>query len=323
MPDPSGWILDFDTQDLTHEGWLEKAGGKGANLARLTQAGLPVPGGFILTTAAYRQFVKMNHLDRILRNALPAQDGLVPEVLEDASRRIRAAFSSGKIPDKLAQKIFSTYARLGGIPVAVRSSATAEDTMELSFAGQQDTYLNVVGEQALLEAVVDCWSSLWTARAIGYRLHNRVPQDGLALAVVVQEMVPSKVCGVLFTANPLTGLRSQVVIDATYGLGEALVSGQVEPDQYIVDADTQTISRKTLGVKGKALVSVAGGGTAWTEEDRAAQQALSDAQILALTRLGKQVEKLYQIPQDIEWALVDETLYLLQSRPITSLFPVP
>lgn len=323
MPIASGWILDFDAQGLTREIWLEQAGGKGANLAQLTQAGMPVPRGFILSTDAYRHFVRANNLDRTIQAALSDAGGMEPGMLEAASAAIRSAFAAGRLPGEIHAAIASAYDRIAGLPVAVRSSATAEDTVEFSFAGQQDTYLNIVGEQSLIEAVVNCWGSLWTARAIGYRLHNRVPQDGLALAVVVQEMVQSQVCGVLFTANPLTGLRSQVVIDATYGLGEALVSGQVEPDQYIVDAATHTIIRKTLGVKDKMLVGLPGGGTTWTSDERASWQALPDEQILALTRLGKEVEAHYRMPQDIEWAAVDETLYLLQSRPITSLFPLP
>jgi len=323
MPNASGWILDFDAPNLTRDLWLEQAGGKGANLAQLTRAGMPVPHGFILSTDAYRHFVQANDLDRTIQAALSDAGGLEPGMLEAASAAIRSAFAAGRLPEEIHAAIASAYDRMAGGPVAVRSSATAEDTVEFTFAGQQDTYLNIVGEQPLIEAVVNCWGSLWTARAIGYRLHNHVPQEGLGLAVVVQQMVQSQVCGVLFTANPLTGLRSQVVIDATYGLGEALVSGQVEPDQYIVDAASQTIIRKTLGVKDKMLVGLPGGGTTWTSEERASWQALPDEKILALARLGKEVEAHYGTPQDIEWALVEETLYLLQSRPITSLFPLP
>ena len=143
--------------------------------------------------------------------------------------------TAGELPAALAQELQTAYARLGNPPVAVRSSATAEDLPELSFAGQQDTYLNVIGADFLLHAVVDCWASLWTARAIGYRLRNHVPHSGTALAVVVQQMVESQAAGVLFTANPLSGLRSETVIDAAFGLGEALVSGRVEPDHYVVD----------------------------------------------------------------------------------------
>ncbi len=209
--------------------------------------------------------------------------------------------------------------------VAVRSSATAEDLPDLSFAGQQDTFLNVVGDAALLEAVVRCWSSLWTARAIAYRARNGIPQEGVALAVVVQAMVESEASGVLFTANPLTGKRTETVIDATLGLGEALVSGQVEPDHYVVDVATGRIVSKTLGAKALAIRGQAGGGTTTVAADAAAQQALPDAAILELARLGKRVEQeLYAgQPQDIEWAWAEGRLFLLQSRAITSLYPLP
>ena len=194
----------------------------------------------------------------------------------------------------------------------------------MSFAGQQDTYLNVIGADALLQAVVACWSSLWTARAISYRERNGVAHVDVALAVVVQQMVESEASGVLFTANPLTGLRSETVIDATVGLGEALVSGQVEPDHTVVETSTGQIVSRTLGAKALSVRSRPGGGTVTTPEHPTATPALTDAQIQALAALGQQVSALYDdTPQDIEWSLANDTLYLLQARPITSLFPVP
>jgi pyruvate,water dikinase len=208
-----------------------------------------------------------------------------PDTLEDASSRIRALFSAGTIPDYLANELRASYGRLGERAVAVRSSATAEDLPELSFAGQQDTYLNVVGTESLFKAVVDCWSSLWTARAIGYRERNGVLQNDLALGVVVQAMVQSQASGVLFTANLLTGLRTEMVIDAALGLGEALVSGQVEPDHYVVDPTTGRILTKTMGSKTVSIHGKAGGGTQGTEHDRGEVQALPDEQILALARM--------------------------------------
>ncbi len=212
---------------------------------------------------------------------------------------------------------------MGKSPVAVRSSATAEDLPGLSFAGQQDTYLNILDDKSLLQAVVDCWSSLWTARAIGYRNRNGIPHEGISLAVVIQKMVQSEVSGVLFTANPLTGLRSQVVIDATFGLGEALVSGQVEPDHYVMDTQGNAIVSKTIGSKSITIRSAGKGGTTRQMQDRASDQALTDGQILELAALGKKVESLDGVPQDIEWALSGGEIHLLQSRPITSIFPLP
>ncbi|HEX7568685.1 MAG TPA: PEP/pyruvate-binding domain-containing protein, partial [Anaerolineaceae bacterium] len=214
---------------------LENAGGKGANLARLAKAGYPVPGGFVVKTAAYRAFVANNSLEEAINQTLTAHRLNELDELESASAEIRERFAAGAIPSEIAEEVLRAYRSLGSPPAAVRSSATAEDLPDLSFAGQQDTFLNIVNEAALLKAVVACWSSLWTGRAIGYRIRQGIPQQGLALAVLVQQMVQSEVSGVMFTANPLTGLRSQVVIDASFGLGEALVSGQVEPDHYVVD----------------------------------------------------------------------------------------
>jgi len=231
-------------------------------------------------------------------------------------------FAESRMPAGIKAELLEAYRNLWEPPAAVRSSATAEDSLNCPLR-TADTYLNVMGSDALLKAIIDCWCSLWTARAIGYRARNGVPHTSLSLAVVVQRMVPSQVSGVLFTANPLSGLRSEMVIDAAYGLGEALVSGRVEPDQYVVDAATEKIVQVTLGAKAGALHGQAGGGTVWDETSHGASQALSDEQILDLVRLGRQVENLYGIPQDIEWALVDQQLHLLQTRPITSLFPIP
>jgi rifampicin phosphotransferase len=219
--------------------------------------------------------------------------------------------------------IRAAYADLQNKPVAVRSSATAEDLPDLSFAGQQDTYLNIIGAQQLIEAVVNCWSSLWTARAIGYRIRNGIDHKEAALAVIVQEMVQSEASGVLFTANPLTGLRSESVIDATFGLGEALVSGQVEPDHYVVDTLNQRILTKILGAKKVSTRAKTGGGVETIEEKAEAGQALTDENILQLAEIGGQIQKDYGFPQDIEWAFAEDQLYVLQSRPITSLYPLP
>jgi len=307
---------------------LRLAGGKGASLARLIRAGFPVPGGFVITTCAYMDFISANDLDeKIQAYLMETGKSSSPEGLESASKQIRSAFSAGKIPCGLADEITRAYQNLSGasliVKVAVRSSATAEDLPDLSFAGQQETFLNVLGQEHLMKAVVDCWSSLWTARAIGYRVHNNVPHTGAALAVVVQEMVESQVSGVLFTANPLTGLRSEAVIDAAFGLGEALVSGQVEPDHYVVELAARRILTKTLGAKEVSIHGQAGGGTQVTHQLRGAAQALPDEQILALARLGSRVADLYGAPQDIEWAYTAGGLFLLQARPVTSLFPVP
>ncbi len=308
----------------TPEAHLEKVGGKGANLARLARAGFPVPPGFLVTTTAYRKFVTSNKLSDPISSRLQTLEANDPTDLRQASDEIRASFRAGKLPNSLASSFRDAYQSLNGRPVAVRSSATAEDLPDFSFAGQQDTYLNILGEDSLLEAIVNCWGSLWTARAIGYRARNHIPHKNVSLAVVVQELVPSDVSGVLFTANPLTGNRGETVIDATLGLGEALVGGHVEPDHFVVDSSRGEVLHQTIGKKALVMRPDPAGGL--TEENGGAaadQITLSDSKIRALDELGRRVEKLYDTPQDIEWAIAENEIYLLQSRPITSLYPVP
>jgi pyruvate,water dikinase len=302
---------------------LAAVGGKGANLARLARADFPVPAAFLITTAAYRGFVAANGLEGWILERIRQTETADPAALEAVADEIRSRFDAGVLAPALAQELVAAYHTLGARAVAVRSSATAEDLPDFSFAGQQDTYLNVVGEAALLKAVVHCWGSLWTARAIGYRSRNRIPHDQVALAVVVQEMVQSEAAGVLFTANPLTGKRNETVIEATLGLGEALVAGQVEPDQYVVETATGNILSATIGAKTVTIHSREGGGVVTTTVDAAQQQALPDAAIRKLTDLGRRVAALYQAPQDIEWAWAGGKLHLLQARPITSLYPIP
>jgi len=312
------------------------AGGKGANLGAMIQAGLPVPSGFCVTTAGYQQFAAANRIEAEIQSLVAGirTDDLAE--LEATSSAIQRLFETGTLPDDIAGEIRASYRALpvsatagnpaGKPAVAVRSSATAEDLPDLSFAGQQDTYLNIVGEDALLRAVVRCWASLWTARAIGYRARNHIDQSEVALAVVVQHMVASESSGVLFTANPLTGRRAETVIDATLGLGEALVSGMVEPDHYVVEdgegAEPVILSR-TLGSKALSVRGLEDGGTQVLDENAASLQALPDAQILELARLGRAAERYFGTPQDMEWAWAGGRLYVLQSRAITSLYPLP
>jgi pyruvate,water dikinase len=327
-------ILPLDSPDAT----LANAGGKGMNLAKLARASLPVPPGFIVTTAAYQAFVAANGLQSFINSHLSTANGQLS--IDAAAHAIRAQFAAASIPADLAAQILAAYHALPPAltihhspftnlpfspPVAVRSSATAEDLPDLSFAGQQDTLLNIVGDQALLQAVVTCWSSLWTARAIAYRQRNGIAHEYVALAVVVQAMVESEASGVLFTANPLSGRRGEAVIDATLGLGEALVSGQVEPDQVVVGARAGRIIEKRLGAKALAIRGQAGGGVTTIAQQAADQQALPDAAIVELARLGQRIEQeLYAgQPQDIEWAWAGGQLYVLQSRAITSLYPLP
>lgn len=312
-------VLPLDTADAT----LETVGGKGLNLARLLRAGFDVPDGFLVTTRAYREFVAAAGLESVIEDAVAGLDsGDAPE-LATAEASIRAAFVAAGSPG-CASEVSTAYEGLGaGVPVAVRSSATAEDLPELSFAGQQDTFLNVIGADSVVTAVVDCWASLWTARAIGYRIRNGIDHAGVALAVVVQRLVDADVSGVLFTADPLSGHRGRTVIDATRGLGEALVSGQVTPDHLAVETRTGAVQEHTVGAKAVATRPRAGGGVTTSATSGKTTPALTDTEIGELVALGKRVQAEYGQPQDIEWAIADGRLYVLQSRAITSLFPVP
>ena len=230
---------------------LEAVGGKGASLARLAGAGLPVPDGFHVTTAAYRRFVAENDLQPGIVAALEAMDVSQPATLEAASSAIYALFAGAQTPPEVAGAIAAAYGELAGQDpvVAVRSSATAEDLPEASFAGQQDTFLNVQGYGEVLAAVKRCWASLWTARAIGYRLRQGIGMEGLSLAVVVQLLVPAEAAGILFTANPVTGRRDQALISAAWGLGEAIVGGQVTPDALTVDKASGVVLEREVADK--------------------------------------------------------------------------
>lgn len=295
---------------------LAVAGGKAANLGELVDAGLPVPPGFCVTTAAYEQVAAAAELDGVL-DAYP--DGAV------LAAKARAAIRAAPVPAVVCDAVVRAYRELGeDVPVAVRSSATAEDLPTASFAGQQDTYLNVVGSDAVLDAVRRCWASLWTDRAVSYRSTNGIDHRTVRLAVVVQRMVDAQVAGVLFTADPVTGRRSHSVVDASPGLGEAVVSGAVNPDHFVVDEAGRVVERR-LGDKRVVVRSLPGGGTeqlALTAD--AGQACLTDAQLRSLADLGRRVERHFGAPQDIEWALdAAGTLWLTQSRPITTLYPLP
>jgi rifampicin phosphotransferase len=317
----SRYIVPFSSSDVT----LNRAGGKGVNLVELVRAGLAVPTGFIIATDAYRAFVAANQLQpRILSLAreLSADD---LAALEHTASEICALFEQGIMPADIAAEISAAYKTLdtSQAAVAVRSSATAEDLPGLAFAGQQDTYLNIIGEEAVLKAIKQCWASLWTARAMAYRIRNHIPPNEVALAVVIQTMIASKSSGVVFTANPLTGRRDELVIDASFGLGEALVSGQVEPDHYSVNSQMWTITERKLGSKAIAIVPRVEGGTEQIQRDDSSTQALTDEQIIQLAQMAQHVAAHFGSPQDIEWAWANQQFHLLQSRPITSLFPLP
>ncbi len=307
---------------------LADVGGKGASLARLANAGLPVPDGFHVTTQAYKRFVTENNLQAPILAALKTVDVSQPATLETAARAIGDLFARAPMPVVVAQEIGDAYLALNQksqianpeLPVAVRSSATAEDLADLSFAGQQETYLNIQGVTAVQDAVKRCWASLWTPRAIGYRAQHQIDHSAVALAVVVQVLVNADAAGILFTANPLDGQRDQVVINAAWGLGEAVVGGAVNPDTFLVDQTTARIIERHVADKQVMTVRV-NGGTAerQTPENRRRAPALTDEQIVELARLGAHIEKLYGMPMDIEWTLAQNQFAIVQARPITVL----
>lgn len=310
-------VLDLAAVDPS---LLPLVGGKAANLGELIRAGFPVPAGFCVSTEAYGHVATSTTIDF---DALEKASG---EALHREARRAREALLAVPIPPAIAEAVVAAYARLGGdVPVAVRSSATAEDLPYASFAGQQDTYLHVVGPAAVLDAVRRCWSSLWTERAVAYRNTNAIDHRTVRLAVIVQRMVEAQVAGVLFTANPVSGRRRQAVIDASPGLGEAVVSGAVNPDHFVVDTATGEIVERRIGDKRIEVRSLPGGGTVRVEASpRADRACLTDDQVRALAALGESVESHYGAPQDTEWAIDGGgRLWLTQARPITTLFPVP
>jgi phosphohistidine swiveling domain-containing protein len=299
---------------------LETVGGKGASLARLARAGFPVPPGFDVTTGAYLDFVERGGLREPMMAAMSAVDVTDPVRFEVASEQISALFAGRAMPAATAAAIVSAYAALGDdVAVAVRSSATAEDLPGMSAAGQQDTYLNIRGADSVLDAVRRCWASLWTARAIGYRARYGVVADQAQMGVVVQQFVPADAAGVLFTVNPAGG-RDQVVLNASWGLGEAIVGGQVTPDIVVVDRAGGGIIDYQVGSKSVMTVPA---GTGTRDQDTPA--ALRDTPVLTageaseLAQVGLAIEDLYGLPVDVEWARAERKLFVVQARPVTGL----
>jgi pyruvate,water dikinase len=306
---------------------LAWVGGKGANLGALTRAGVRVPPGYCVTTSAYDRFLAALPDADALFAALDALDGTSIDAARTAAESLRRALDALAMPADVAVAVTDAWRALGTEhPLAVRSSATAEDLPGASFAGQQDTYLNVIGEAALLDAVRRCWISLFTDRAVLYRARNAFGHRGVRLAVVVQRLVEPEVSGILFTADPTSGHRQIASIDAGFGLGEALVSGLISADLYRVDRRRGSVLLARPGDKAFAIRSVPGGGTRrepLSEVQRHAR-ALDDQQVLALAEIGARVEAHFDgVPQDIEWCIANGETYVVQARPITTLYPIP
>jgi pyruvate, water dikinase len=323
------------------------AGGKGAGLGELVRAGIQVPPGFVVTVKAFQQALRALDPDDSIRREierLPAQN---TAAIAEVTAQVRARIAGAPLPEDVRDQIVAGYRELGGDPaaeegrvpesgvavagegggvaVAVRSSATGEDQAETSFAGLQDTYLWVRGADALIDRVRDCWASLYNAEAVGYRLRMKLDEQDLAMAVVVQRMVEPRCAGVMFTCSPTTGDRSVITVEGCWGLGSALVGGEVTPDSFVVSKVTGEIVRRQVAAKLRMQQAGPGGaGVAAADVPGPLQQAacLDDAELAALARLGRQVEDHYGAPQDIEWAITDgvglpDSVVLLQSRPET------
>lgn len=338
-------VLDF--QEIKKEDVMT-AGGKGANLGEMTAAGIAVPGGFVVTADAYKAFIKENHLEEMFRREL-TEAGKDEAKLLDAAKKFRHAISKGKLPEEVEKTVREKYAQLGEqARVAVRSSATAEDLPDASFAGQQETYLNVRGAEAVLTQIRNCYASLWGNRAVCYRSNQGYDQLSVALAVVIQKMVESEKAGVLFTVNPINRNPDEMQINASYGLGESVVSGKVTADSYLCDKqgkvkscqigskETQIIYADTQGTAATAnaqctpddvITSDAQktpGDTAATKEVAVSEKmqkarCLNDEEIAVLCAEALRIEKHYGCPMDIEWAIAGGSVYILQARAITTL----
>ena len=296
-------------------------GGKGANLGEMTRAGFPVPNGFVVTAEAYFHFLKETGIGPAIAKAVRGFDPEDSKRLNALSKVIKRHILSAKMPAEIALEVEKNYKKLGDVDVAVRSSATAEDLPDASFAGQQETFLNTKGSAKVVEALQKCYASLFDGRAIYYRAINHYDQMKVGLAVPVQIMIQSERSGIMFTVDPVTGDTNSISIEAGFGLGEAIVSGSVIPDRYIIDKSSEKIVSKEINSQPWQVIRAAGGGDkhiAVPVADRK-DQKLTDAQIFDLAKLGKKIEMHYNSPQDIEFAIAGDKTYLVQSRPITTL----
>lgn len=318
------YIYEFEEVDRS---LLAEVGGKGGNLGELTQAGLPVPPGFVVSASAYRAFLKHNKLDEVIKRDLAKLDAEDTKKLQAVSKTIKTALLRGEMPPAMVKDIEAAYKKLsekalqkGGAWVAVRSSATAEDLPENSFAGQQATFLNMRGAKQVVDAVKRCFASLFEARAIYYRQINNYDHLKVALAVPVQVMVNSDASGIMFTADPVNSDLSTIIIEGGLGLGEAIVSGSVTPDNYSVDKASLKITKQEIHEQQWQIVKKGGENVhvKLTERERQAPK-LTEDQVLRLAKLAIEIEKHYGKPQDTEFAIENDQVYLVQARPITTI----
>ena len=314
-------VVEFKDVDKDDIGLV---GGKGANLGEMIQAGFPIPPGFIVTAPAYFRVIETNGLQPKIKALLSDLNPHQPQSLNSVSKQIKKLIREARVPDDLAMAIIKAYLKLGqgslNTPVAVRSSATAEDLPGASFAGQQETYLNVSGEANLVQRVRDCWASLFEPRAIFYRQEKGFNHFKIGIAVPVQTMIQSQVSGIMFTVNPVTNDKNQLMIEAIWGLGEKIVQGAYTPDHYLVQKQTYKILQKQVNRQLKQFLRYK-----HTNKELKLKRSLvdkpklSDEQIISLARLGQKVQDHYFFPQDIEWALAKGKVYLVQSRPVTTI----
>lgn len=296
------------------------AGGKGASLGEMTQAGIPVPPGFVVLSTTFDEFIKEAGLEKKIDKIIDELDHQEDKNVDAASKKIQALIKSATMPEAIAKDIKTQFKKLDVEYVAVRSSATAEDGAENAWAGQLDSYLNTK-EKKLLEKVQDCWASLFTPRAIFYRFEKKLNKDKISVAVVVQKMVNSEVSGIAFSVHPVTEDRNQLIIEAGFGLGESIVSGQITPDSYVVTKKPKEIIETYVSTQSRGLYRVKAGGNEWIDisESKASSQVLSEKQINELSDLIIKIENHYGFPCDIEWAFEEGKFYIVQSRPITTL----
>ncbi len=313
------WFKETDKNDIP------LVGGKGANLGEMTSFGIPIPQGFTVISPAYFDFLKKNQLERKIKELLKPVDANDPQTLNVASLKIKKLILQGKIPLEISREIINNYLKLGGLlsqaRVAIRSSATAEDLPTASFAGQQASFLNIKGEANVVEKVKECWASLFEPRAIFYRQEKGFDHFKVGIAVVIQQMVPAEISGVMFTVDPINQVKNRIVIEAIYGLGEYIVGGKVTPDLYVVDKNSLEIIEKQIEKQTFQLVSAKDGLNKQASVPKKIQlkRKLTDKQIIELAKLSKKIHQHYFYPQDIEWTFFKDRFYIVQARPVTTL----
>jgi pyruvate,water dikinase len=295
------------------------AGGKGASLGEMTQAGLSIPSGFVVLSNAFGKFLKQTDLNIEIDSIIKKVNHEDINSVEKASIKIRDLINDKQISENVKKEILKEFDKLKAKYVAVRSSATAEDSSIASWAGELESYLNVT-KSNLLESVKKCWSSLFTPRAIFYRFEKKLHNQKILVAVVIQKMVQSEISGICFTVHPVTEDRNQMIIEAGYGLGEAIVGGMVTPDTYVIDKKNNTIIDINIS-KQKIMITKTPKGTIKIKvlASKQEKQKLTNKQIIKLTEICKKIEEHYKSPQDIEWAIENNKIYITQSRPITTL----